>query len=87
MTDALRLLCADLIVEWRREAAEEQRVSFCADELEAALSAVPVGQCPYGESCACAIMTRHEWHVAFCEERERRRKAGAAPVPVEDEQP
>jgi hypothetical protein len=26
-----------LVAKWRAEAAEEQRVSFCADELEAAL--------------------------------------------------
>jgi hypothetical protein len=29
-----------LIETWRRDAADEQRVSFCADELEAALAGV-----------------------------------------------
>jgi hypothetical protein len=25
--------------------------------------------CPHGDNCACAIGSRHFWHVAFCEER------------------
>ncbi len=32
--------------EWRKEAAKEQRVSFCADELDALVSATPAGATP-----------------------------------------
>jgi hypothetical protein len=39
-------------------------------ELDALRSAPVVNQCPHGEDCACAISTRHEWFVAFCEERD-----------------
>lgn len=31
-------------------------------------------QCPHGENCGCAISTRHEWFVAFSEEREKLRE-------------
>jgi hypothetical protein len=33
-------------------------------------------QCPHGGDCACAISTRHEWFVAFCEERDKLRAQG-----------
>ena len=40
MTGDSRRSLEALIAKWRHEAADEQRVSFCADELEAALQAV-----------------------------------------------
>jgi hypothetical protein len=38
--DAGRVALRALVAKWRAEAAEEERVSFCADELAAALRAL-----------------------------------------------
>lgn len=43
-----------LVAKWRKEAAEDQRVSFCADELEAALRVVAPQQEPPTNSAAPA---------------------------------
>lgn len=40
-------------------------------------------QCPHGEDCACAISTRHEWFVAFCDERDK----AQTPAPPQGWQP
>ncbi len=49
-----------------------------------AASPAPPAQCPHGENCACAISTRHEWFVAFCEERDKL-IALRAPAPAQAE--
>ena len=40
-------------------------------DLAALLGRAETTQCPHGENCACAISTRHEWFVAFCNERDK----------------
>ena len=63
--------------------------SYALDALKPRLRAALVAarpQCPHGENCGCAISTRHDWYIAFCEERERLNAlvaAGTAPIPLE----
>ena len=80
MTDSdLRLALQRLISQWREKAAVTDSFhatmgigwKVCADELEALLGRAETTQCPHGENCACAISTRHEWFVAFCNERDK----------------
>lgn len=56
------------------------RCRDCSYDIEIKPLSPPPPPCP-NEGCACDISTRHEWFIAFCEEREKLKHSPQPPTP------